>query len=255
MREGIRQSGDVTDNAPLRSGKGSLYAGGTRDPQIVRWPGVIALGTHLFHPRNSCGSSFLHCPRLLGGRWLTAQPLDGESLVPMFRDEKQSCSGKPSISISPLPGSWSGTAGGRLRLDDPEGAVETAGFLKDGRLELYHLTDDPGESKNLVDSEPERFQRMLQEMRDWRTSVSAPMPIRNSEQTTADEKDQPQSKTETDAIASNRNEHQRDRCVCMKKQVLIPEVETTPAQHKHRLHITAIARRQSKISDCCCWPA
>lgn len=32
VREGIKQAGDITDNAPLRSGKGSLYEGGTCDP-------------------------------------------------------------------------------------------------------------------------------------------------------------------------------------------------------------------------------
>ena len=43
-REGIKNS-DTTDNAPLRSGKGSLYEGGTRDPFIVRWPGKVKPGS------------------------------------------------------------------------------------------------------------------------------------------------------------------------------------------------------------------
>ncbi len=40
----------VTDNAPLRSGKGSLYEGGIRVPLMVSWPGVTPRGATCREP-------------------------------------------------------------------------------------------------------------------------------------------------------------------------------------------------------------
>ena len=44
------QQQQVTDNAPLRSGKGSLYEGGIREPLIVSWPGVTPRGAVCHEP-------------------------------------------------------------------------------------------------------------------------------------------------------------------------------------------------------------
>ena len=56
-REGIKKARAVTDNAPLRSGKGSLYAGGTRVPFIARWPGVTAPGSACSSSRSSVSAA------------------------------------------------------------------------------------------------------------------------------------------------------------------------------------------------------
>ena len=40
----------VTDNYPLRSGKGSLYEGGIRIPLIIRWPGTGSAGATCDEP-------------------------------------------------------------------------------------------------------------------------------------------------------------------------------------------------------------
>ena len=43
----------ITDNSPLRAGKGHLYEGGIREPLLVLWPGVTRPGTIINHPVTS----------------------------------------------------------------------------------------------------------------------------------------------------------------------------------------------------------
>ncbi|HEX6986079.1 MAG TPA: sulfatase, partial [Planctomycetaceae bacterium] len=79
-REGIgKRKGDVTDNAPLRGGKGMLYEGGVRVPYLFRWPGTIDAGAVTDRPINSVDLY----PTLLelAGAERPDQPLDGESYL------------------------------------------------------------------------------------------------------------------------------------------------------------------------------
>ncbi|HEY2572546.1 MAG TPA: sulfatase [Verrucomicrobiaceae bacterium] len=188
VREGIKKGGDVTDNAPLRSGKGSLYEGGTRDPFIVRWPGVTKAGS-------TCDVPAIHVDvfptflEIAGAAKPKDQVLDGESLVKLFRDPNASL--QRDAIYQHFPG-YLGAGPGEWRTT-PVGLVETGDwklmeFFEDGRLELYNLKDDIGESKNLAKDMPDKASELHSKMLAWRTEIKAPMPTKNDGATPAEGK-------------------------------------------------------------------
>jgi arylsulfatase A-like enzyme len=79
-REGITRAGGITDNAPLRGGKGTLYEGGVRIPYIFRWPGTIAAGTTCREPINSV-DLYPTLLALAGAKAPENYPLDGVSYL------------------------------------------------------------------------------------------------------------------------------------------------------------------------------
>ncbi len=179
-REGLKKSGDITDNAPLRSGKGSLYEGGTRVPFIVRWPGVTTAGS-------SSGIPTIHVDlyptflEIAGAPAPENQPLDGESLAPLFRDPKAAL--KRDAIYQHFPGylgagenTWRTTPVGLIQ----SGPWKLMEFFEDHRLELYNLNDDIGETKNLATAQPDKVRELHAKMIAWRESVGAKMPTPNT---------------------------------------------------------------------------
>lgn len=182
VREGIKKAGDVTDNAPLRSGKGSLYEGGTRVPFIVRWPGVTTAGAKTTVPT-------IHVdlyPTFLEIAEATAPenyPLDGESLVPLFKDKEAKASFNREAIFQHFPGylgagegTWRTTPVGLIQ----KGPWKLMEFFEDHRLELYNLDEDIGETKNLSGEMPDKVKELQQQMLAWRESVGAQMPTANT---------------------------------------------------------------------------
>lgn len=182
-REGLTgksEEGGITDNWPLRSGKGSLYEGGTRVPFIVRWPGVVKPGT-------ACDVPAIHVdvyPTLLDITG-TAKPegytLDGESLAPLFRDAGASL--KRDAIYQHFPGylgfgkdSWRTTPVSLVEVGD----WKLMEFLEDNHLELYNLKDDVSEQKNLASSMPDKAKALHDQLQAWREQIKAPMPTKNT---------------------------------------------------------------------------
>jgi len=174
----IGQFDDLTDNAPLRSGKGSLYEGGVRDPFIVRWPGIVK-------PGETCDVPAIHVdvfPTLLeiASAPQPNQVLDGESLVSVFKDSKALL--KRSAIYQHFPG-YLGSGKGLWRTH-PVGTVQCGDwklleYFEDNHLELYNLKDDLGEKNNLADKMPDKAKELHAMMLTWRKDVGAKMPTRN----------------------------------------------------------------------------
>ena len=62
-----------------------------------------------------------------------------------------------------------------------EGDWKLVEHFEDGSIELYKLTDDIGETKNLAASEPARAGELLRKLQAWRARVGARMPLPNPE--------------------------------------------------------------------------
>ena len=180
-REGLAKggAGDVTDNAPLRHGKGSLYEGGTRVPFIARWPGKVAADS-------VCDVPAIHVDvyptlvALAGGAMPAGQVFDGESLVPLLRKPRATL--QREAIFQHFPGylgmgadQWRTTPVSLIHAGD----WKLMEYLEDGRLELYNLRDDIGESKNLATTMPDKAKELHAKLVAWRVAVKAPMPTKN----------------------------------------------------------------------------
>jgi arylsulfatase A-like enzyme len=167
----------VTDNRPLRSGKGSLYEGGIRVPLIVRWPGVTPEG-------ETCGRIALSTdlyPTVLemAGTTLPGTPdieRDSESLVPHLRDPRAAGRRGPVFWHYPHYYFFPKTTPISAVRDGDWKLIE---FLEDRRVELFNLREDLGESQDLSRSRTDKADELRRTLHAWRKSVSAQMPTPN----------------------------------------------------------------------------
>jgi arylsulfatase A-like enzyme len=163
-------AGDWPDTDDYRGRKGSIYEGGHKVPAIAWWPGTIPAGSSSNEPLISIDVM----PTVLDFAGVSSKvQFDGVS----FRDV---VTNRGKISRRPLFWASLSNNGRRseaMRLDDwklvvlhPEAAP---GTFDHPRTELYHLADDPGETMDVSEKQPERVSRMLAQLRSWYSETQA----------------------------------------------------------------------------------
>lgn len=178
VREGVKASGDITDNAPLRSGKGSLYEGGVRVPWIARWPGTIPPG--ISHAPVISVDILPTFAELAGVPRGSMPDVDGVSLAGLLRSGGTEAPQRDLFWHFPGylgagKGAWRTTPVSAIR----SGRWKLLEFLEDRRVELYDLEADLSQTLNLADTQPEKAKELLEKLNRWRAAVSAPMPQSN----------------------------------------------------------------------------
>ncbi len=159
----------VTDNSPLRAGKGHLYEGGIREPLIIRYPGVVRPGS--VNETSVCSIDFFPTFSELAG--VAAGNVDGVSLMPLLRG--RSLAPRPLFWHYPHYSNQGGEPGSAVR----DGDWKLIEFHQDGRRELYNLRTDVSETTNLAECEPAVVKRLAAELDSWRKRSGAVMPVKN----------------------------------------------------------------------------
>ncbi|MBV9470870.1 MAG: sulfatase-like hydrolase/transferase, partial [Abitibacteriaceae bacterium] len=154
----LEKLGDHKPAGPFRGGKYSLFEGGTRVPFIVRWPGHVQPGL------SSALISQVDFPATFAA--FTGQVFDART-SPDSQNILPALLGKSPKGRTELVEHANGIAlrEGKWKFMDrhpgPKRNAETGIELgNDPNPQLYDLTNDPGETKNVADAHPAQVQEM-----------------------------------------------------------------------------------------------
>jgi arylsulfatase A len=162
-----------TKNAPLRAGKGSVYEGGVREPTIVNWPGVTP-------PGSVCDTPVITVdfyPTILSATGASGDPahnkaVDGVDISPLLRSP-QSALGRDTLYWY-FPHRHGGGAKPYAALRHKNHRLVK--WFHSDKLELYDLSKDISESKNLADTLPEKTKALDTLLSAWLSETQAKIP-------------------------------------------------------------------------------
>ena len=168
----VELAGDHKPSGPYRSGKYSIYEGGTRVPMIVSWPGHVREG-HVSEALVDHVDMVASLAALVGQALPQDAAVDSfDMLVPLMgRSERGRDHVVEDTKLMVTTGSTVASSGARilaLRVGDWKfirGSVEPHEFHGNAigtspRHQLYNLASDPGERENLAAKMPDLTARL-----------------------------------------------------------------------------------------------
>lgn len=176
---GWRDGVPHTQNSPLRSGKGSLYEGGIREPMIVRWPGHVK-------PATRCDSYLMiedFYPTILQLAGIreskTRNQLDGVSFMPMLMQTGDTSKGRALVWN--FPNVW-GANGPGINMDCAirQDQWKLVYFYATGRKELYNIPSDIGEKHDVASLHPDIVRRLSKLLGQRLRAMNAQRPSRKA---------------------------------------------------------------------------
>lgn len=157
------------DNLPLKGKKGMFTEGGIRVPLIARWPGVFTPDTVTDYKVHSV-DYYPTCLELACGKWQPSgkdHPLDGYSFADVLRKPDIGREREPIFYL--FPGYLDIRAQPCVvAIDDVDSKrYKVIYFYETDSWELYCLSDDPSESKNLIETHTGIAATISKKMADW----------------------------------------------------------------------------------------
>jgi arylsulfatase A-like enzyme len=151
------------NNGPYRDGKGTLYEGGTRVAAFVSWPGNVKEGIVV---RDIVHTVDLYPTLLnLAGAPLTkSKPLDGMDVWGTISEGKPSPRTEVVYNIEPFRAA--------VRQGDWKLIWRT---LLPQSVELYNISDDPSETKNLAADHPEKVAELQKRANELASQAEKPI--------------------------------------------------------------------------------
>lgn len=163
-------------NLPLRGHKITPYEGGTREPMIVKWPGVT-------QPASSCEvpliieDFFPSILELAGVDWQgqTKQVVDGKSFVPLLKGNHPP--DQDRAFIWHYPHNYSGQGPFSAIRQGPWKLIH---HHADHRMELFNLETDIGETNNRAKDQPQKLKDLARQLGESLRARVALMPVSKS---------------------------------------------------------------------------